>query len=357
MAENKIYLAIGEEAVRGVKESSAVGFIPLLKPGIPKLEFDDKKRSEFRGEDSVKGETAVRRMGQKWHTSLEMPFFTESGGVKGMSGALLKHFFGKAVSSPCAAPGLFSHMMHPVADPFSAANLASKALTLNFNVNEGPVMKNWPFTGGRVKSLAFAQEAGQQLKLTAEMFGQFRDASTPEIGAPVFAAETLRCDYNELAVYSGKVSRTGAAPDFTDFAAPGAVPVKPDKLSVKFENGMEDHLRLSGSAYPDKTRMGRYKVTFEMTIDWEDPASGFSSVAEFNGWLASPGSSSFLLCWDAGAGHALYIDLPQLHRAGGEPNYNLAKDPMITLKYEGLYDSAVTKYIAGVMLKNTAAAI
>ena len=35
MAENKIYLALGEEASRGVKESTAVGFIPLLSPGIP----------------------------------------------------------------------------------------------------------------------------------------------------------------------------------------------------------------------------------------------------------------------------------------------------------------------------------
>ncbi len=39
MAENKIYLALGEEAVRGVKETAAVGFIPLSSPAIPKTEF------------------------------------------------------------------------------------------------------------------------------------------------------------------------------------------------------------------------------------------------------------------------------------------------------------------------------
>ena len=45
---------------------------------------------------------------------------------------------------------------------------------------------------------------------------------------------------------------------------------------------MEDVLRLSGVDYPDKTRMGRFKVSVEMTIDWEDPASGFNSISEFN---------------------------------------------------------------------------
>jgi hypothetical protein len=63
------------------------------------------------------------------------------------------------------------------------------------------------------------------------------------------------------------------------------------------------------------------------------------------------------LHWDAGAGHALYIDLPSLHRTGGDPNYNVSKDPMVTLKYEGLYDAAATKYMVGLMLKNTATAV
>jgi hypothetical protein len=248
-------------------------------------------------------------------------------------------------------------MMYPTADPFSTVNLGSKALTLNFNVNEGSIMKNWPFAGGRVKSLLFTQEAGQQLKLTTEMFGQFRDSVGSEIGAPVFAAEALRCDYNELRVYTGAVTREGTAPDFTGFSFKNAITLKPDKLSVKIENGMEDHLRLSGSTYPDKTRMGRFKVAFEMTLDWEDPASGFSSVAEFNSRFSSAGSANFTLHWDAGAGHALYIDLPSLHRTGGDPNYNVSKDPMVTLKYEGLYDAAATKYMVGLMLKNTATAV
>ena len=363
MADNRMYLALGEEAARGVKESTTVGFIPLLKPGVPKLEFDDRKRVEFRGEDANKGPSSVSRMARKWNGSLEMPFFTESGGAKGLAGTLLKHFFGKAVSAQNAVTGQYLHMMYPVADPFASANLGDGAMTLNLNINEGAVMSNWPFVGGRVKGLSFEQQAGSPLKVTAELFGQKRDATGAELGGQVFAAENLRCDYNNLKVYTGTITRAGLAPDYTNFTFGLATQIKPDKISVKVENGMEDALRLSGADYPDKTRMGRFKVTVELTVDWEDPASGFSSVDEFNSWATSGGSTNLCLHWDtgtqAGAGdnHGLYIDLPVLHRLGGEPDYSLDRDPMITLKYEGLYDAVATKYMVGVLLKNTAATI
>src|SRR3990170_4807814 len=181
MAENQIYCAIGEEATRGTGEVTTVGFIPLLNSGIPKMEFDDKRRKEFRGEDTVKGDTTAIRMSRKWGGSLGIPFFTEAGSSKAIIGTLLKHFFGKATSAQNGATGQYRHMLYPVADPFATANLGAKALTLNMNINEGATQKNWPFVGGRVKSLSFEQEAGGSLKLSVELFGQKRDAVTAEL--------------------------------------------------------------------------------------------------------------------------------------------------------------------------------
>lgn len=363
MATNKLYLGLGEEASRGTKESVTVGFVPLLSPSIPKMEFNDKKRADFRGEDSLKGTAAFMRMGQKWSAVLEMPFFTEAGSEKSMMGCLIKHFFGKASSAQNGVTGQYCHMMYPVADPFSDDNLGAKALTLNFNINEGATMMNWPFTGGRVKSLSFLQEGGNHLKLSAEMFGQKRDTTTAELGGSSYAAENLRCDYNNLNVYTGTITRTGTAPDFTGFSFESSTLIKPDKITVKIENGMNDIVRIAGVDYPDKTRMGQFKVTAEISIDWEDPASGFSSVAEFNSWMASSGTANFFLHWDTGTqagtgdNHGLYIDLPLMQRVGGAPDYKIEKDPMITLKYEGMYDAASTKYMVGVMLKNTVSAV
>lgn len=58
------------------------------------------------------------------------------------------------------------------------------------------------------------------------------------------------------------------------------------------ENGMEDALRLSGVAYPDRTRMGEFKVSVELAIDWEDPANGFSSISEFRDWVSGAGTTN-----------------------------------------------------------------
>ena len=363
MADNKIYCAIGEEATRGTGEVTTVGFIPLLNSGIPKMEFDDKRRKEFRGEDTVKGDTTAIRMSKKWGGSLEIPFFTEAGTTKGIIGTLIKHFFGKATSAQNGVTGQYLHMIYPVADPFLAANLGTKGLTLSLNINEGATMKNWPFVGGRVKSLSFDQEAGNHLKFSVELFGQDKAATTAELGSATFPAENLRADFNNLKVYTGTITRTGTGPDFTNFTFGSATQLKPDKISVKIENGMEDILRLGGLDYPDKTRMGQFKVSVEMTIDWEDPASGFSSIDDFNAWLAASSSTNFCLYWDTGTqagtgdNHGLYIDLPIMERKGGEPDYSLEKDPMINLKYEGLYDATTAKYIAGILLKNTAVSV
>lgn len=362
MSANRLYLAIGEEALRGTAESSVAGFIPLLNPAIPKMEFDDRRRKEFRGEETVKGDTAVTRMGQRWTSSIEMPFYTEAGFAKGIVGTVMKHFFGRCSSSQNGATGQYSHMMSPAGDPFAVSNLGGKALTMNLNINEGSVVKNWPYVGGRVKSLVFEQETGSVLKVTAELFGQKRNAAAAELGNPVFVEEPLRCDYKSLSIYTGPVTRAGVAPDFTAFTFAGATRIRPDKISVKIENGMEDVLRLSGLDHPDRTRLGQYKVTAEMTLDWEDPASGFSSVAEFRSWLASASTANLFLHWDTGtqagtgANHGLFIDLPRLQRTGGEPEYRLDKEPVITLKYDGLVDAG-TGYLAGIMLVNTSAAI
>src|SRR3990167_2059511 len=360
--ENKQYVAIGEEATRGTAEATTVGFVPVTAFALPTMEFDDKDRADFRGESTVLGETTKIRMSQKWSGSLEIPFFTHGGTVAGMVGTLLKHFFGKSASGQNAATGQYYHMLYPVADPFATANLGTKGLTLNMNFNESATVKNHAFKGGRVKGLTFNQETGAHLMMTVDMMGQTKTASGTAIASPAFAGENLRCDYNNLTVYTGTITRTGTGPDFTQFAFGSAITLKPDNVSLTLENGMEDKLRLSGTDYPDKTNMGKYKATLEMTIDLEDPTSGFSSVDEWESWLAAVGTTNFFFLWDTGTqagtgdNHGLYIDLPRMVRMGGEPSFDREKDSTITLKYEGQY-SATAAYLVGIMLKNTATAL
>lgn len=363
MAENKLYVAIGEEAARGTKEVTTVGYIPLNEPSIPTFEPEDIERAEYRGEDVVKGVHEALRKSRKWSASLSMPLFTEAGTTAGMVGTIAKHFFGHTASDQNGATSQYFHMLSAVTDPFLTANLGAKALTANLNINEGTSQKNWPYVGGRITTLNFSQEINESCNVTFDMVGQFRDTVTAELGSEVFAAENIRCDYNNLSVYTGTITRTGTGPDYTDITFGSATQLKPDTISVSIENGMEDNIRLGGLDYADKTRMGKYRVTIELTIDWEDPASGFSSVDEYTAFISSLSETNFALIWDTGTqagtgdNHSVILDIPRARRTGGDPEYSLDNDPMITLTYEGLYDHTTTKYIVGMMLKNTASAI
>jgi hypothetical protein len=364
MAKNEFYLAMAEEAIRSIKEASTVGFLPLVSPVVPEFIPDDRFRTEARGEATGKGEHAMIRYSKAWKAAFAFNFFTEAGTTAGMMGTILKHYFGDVTTVQNSATGQYIHMMYIVDDPFLTAALGTKALTVNVNWNEGPTMKNHPYVGGRVMGLTFNQEAGQHLVLTVDMGGSFRDDVTAEIGSIVQPAENLRCDFNNCTVYTGTITRVGSAPDYTDITFGSATQIKPDSISVKIENGTEDALRLDGKDYADHTRkIAKPKVTIEMTIDYADPASGFSSVDDLEAWIAAASSTNLAIVWDtgtpAGSGdnHMLILDIPIAQRMGALPEYDVEKDPMITLKFEGLVDTTTTSYLLGLALKNTASAV
>ena len=364
MAETKAFIAIGEETTRGTAEKTTVGFIPVNNFSLPKPDQMAKKREEFRGEDTALGFTTEIRMGEKWDgLSLEMPFFTEGGTVKGIVGTLLKHFFGKATSAQNGATGQYAHMLYAVADPFATANLGTKALTVNMNAMHAATLKNHPYTGGRVRKIGFKQEPGSHLIFTAELMGQKMQTPEAGIASPVFAAENLRCDYNNLSCRNGAtVTRTGTAPNYTNLTSTGAI-VKADSISLELERGMEDRQLLDGTDTVGKSKVGIITGKLSIGIDFEDPASGFSSVDEFIAWLAATSATNFLLSWDTGTqagtglNHSLIIDLPICNRLGGMPDIKRDSDPIITLEHDFHYDSTTTKYLMGCLLLNTATTI
>ena len=363
MADTRAFLAIGVEAVRGTKEATTVGFVPLEDFSLPKVDYMSKKRQGFRGEETALGATTEERWGEKWEGPFNMRFYTEAGGGNGIMGSLFKHFFGTATSSQNAATGQYRHMFYAVNDPFGpGATLESKGLTFNENSTQSGTLKNFPFLGGRVKKITLKQELGASLIMSIETMGQKLDTVTAGIASPTFAAENLRCDYNNLDMRMGAtVTRTGTAPDYTALSSNGAV-VKPDSVTIEIERGMVDEQVLDGTTSPGKTSVGELTGKLSMTIDYEDPASGFSSVDEFMAWIAGVSETNFFLAWNTGTqagtgdNHMLIIDLPACNRLGGPPEIKRDGKSKITLEYDFHY-SATTKYAIGMLLKNTAAAV
>jgi hypothetical protein len=364
MTTNKVYLAVGVEAARGTPESTTVGFIPIESPASPVMEYEDLRKTEYIGEESSLGNTGFRRMSEKWSYTLEMPVFTEAGTTSGIVGSIIKHFFGYAGSAQNATTGQYLHMMYPVADPetASAGYVQNDALTLNFNISEGNTVKNHAYFGGRVNSLTFTTEPGQHLMMSAAMTGQGKIASGTAIATPTFAAENLSLRYSDLTMYYGTITKTGTPPDYTDYTFGSATALKHDKTVLTLEKPNIDKLRNAGVIYPDKTNWGQIKSTLELAIDFDDPSTGFSAVDDRNAFLAAPSSTNFFLHWDTGTqagtgdNHSLYIDLPIMQRKGGDPEFTKENNPEITLSYEGDYDST-SKYIAGLLIKNTSTAV
>jgi len=359
MGKHIHYLAIGEEAVRGTAEKTTVGFVPVMNFGGTGFDPTDEPRKEFRGEESALGDTYMRRLQEKWAKDFELPFFTESGTNEGFIVKLIEHFMGKKVSAQNGATGQYYHMLYPVSDPYSSSNLNTKALTFNSNFSKGATVKNHPLIGGRVGGLTFTQEAGTGLMMNVNAFGQTVGTPEAEIGSPTFAPETMRAMYNHLTCYTGTITRTGTGPNYTDFSFGSATSFCPDSVTITFEDNREDKLRLCGQNYADKTLNNKIMVTVEITIDFEDPAAGFSSADEFDGWLADVTTeTNMFFHWDTGLqegtgdNHSLYIDLPRLIRQGGDPEFDVENDPVITLTYKGLMDLTTTQYQGGIMIKN-----
>ena len=361
MADNRLYLAIGEETTRGAAQTTTVGFVPVLSGRLPSVEFEEGGLEEFRGEPFGAGIHSWQRRRRGWKATLEIPFYTEAGSMPSMVGTLLKHLFGGMGSAQRGGSTAYSHILYPSAKMYDEGGLLyQKALTLNYTLNEGNSLANYPYVGGRVVSIGLEQSPAEPLKLTVELTGQYRGAPTTALPEPTFPAEPLRCDHRGFSLYTGGVVRYGVAPDFTDINPDAsAIPIKPDRVSITIDSGKEDIMRLSGLDYPDRTRVGVFNIEVEITLDWQDPQSGFSTVDELNSWLSGTATTSMLFIWDTGTeagtgyNHKLVVDLPRLVRTGGEPEYHLDKEPTITLRYRALYEST-TGYAIAMLLQNSA---
>jgi len=364
--KNQVYVAIGEETTRGTAESSTVGFFPVINGAEPSFAPDDKRYGEYRGEESSLGDINFRRLSTKWDYSLEFNTFSEMGSTKGMLGTLLRHFFGYGSSAQNAATGQYYHMIYPVYNPLStdAGFLGAKGLTVNYNAAEGDTIKNHKWEGGIVTGLKFTQNTGELLKISATISGQKRQAAAAEIGSPTFPAENLRFDYADLTCYYGTITRTGSAPDYTNFTFGSATQFIPTSYEINITNGRTDNIVLAGVDYPTVVKNGKFKVTLSIVIDYTDPASGFSSADQYANSIAGIAQTNFFFHYDTGTqagtgdNHQLYIDLPVVNNMSKTPpDRSLDNDPTITLNYEADFDAATTAYILGIMLKNTATSI
>jgi hypothetical protein len=143
---------------------------------------------------------------------------------------------------------------------------------------------------------------------------------------------------------------TGAAPLYSDIAAGTMPQFMPDDLTLKLGPGVDDKYKMNGEEGPSVTeRTGPIKHAAEFTIDFSDPASGWSS---YDAWKAHYSGIQYAplllkmdtgeLCGSVSETRKLLIYYPKM-KISCEPvdRKNDGSKAKIKFKLESLVDASI----------------
>lgn len=313
------YLAICEETARGTKPGAPTWrFLPLIEGLAPKFAPKDEPRKEFRGQDTALGDASLYRKESQF--TVAPKFYLYPGAEVGL---LLKHLLGFAGNRSVVDTSAYTGILYPLTMPYGAgANLADKAVGYCPNIDRDGVTASQYFGGSRYKSLTLNIPANDDITISMEGQGAgpwVAAANQAAVAGASFPLDTLTYHGTMAAFYIGTgATRTGTAPDYTNLAPGSMVQFYPDDFELKITNGLDDVVTGNGVKGPSKTeRTGQFSVEASFGIDFRDPASGFSSIDEFEAIYSGVRTNSLMVVLThtalAGAATQVYkevIDIP-----------------------------------------------
>lgn len=356
------YMALVEEAARGTDPASGYFFTPVMDALQPTVNYDDQPRVEFRGDDTGQGNSTLVRRGGQWTYSFKFAYYP---GVE--IGTLLKHFAGFAGTRSVLDTSAYEGIVYSLTDIYDTGNLGTKAIGLVMNSDEGGTTKAQYYGGGRITALTIDFQNVDDVIISgtiqgpAEYIGDADQTATAGATFPVAAPFST----DDCLFYVGPgISRTGTAPNFTAIAKGSMATFKPDNLTLTMTNGINDKVVMDGVLGPNKTfREAQWNIEVSAAIDYEDPASGFSSADQFKLQFSGPQTSSLLIIMDSGevagdttetyksiidfANASINLDTPARQSDGTQPTTN------VNLK--SLW-SATAGYVLGIFTTDKASA-
>lgn len=315
----KQFLAIHKEGARGVNPGTDYLFPPVIGSVEPTAEYTDQPRKEFRGQDTRLGDVNDTRVSTSWTYELAAWFYPILDLM-----AVIRHVVGFAGVRALVDTSAYKGIMYPPSAPPYAAGgeLDGEALTLVPNTDIDGTTVSQEFNGGRPANLKIEIKRPDDVKITSTINGG-PWVGTP--GQPAVTGETFTGlqPYNsaDLLCFTGSgISRTGTAPDFTDIAEGGMVPFVPDELTLEFETGHKEVDKLNGLRGPSVTEYeGQVIAKLMYSMDYSDPASGFSSHDQYLLHCAGPLYHAYLfkltgpdLAGAATAYHQFIVDMPRM---------------------------------------------
>ena len=357
------YLALVEETTRGTTPVGPNMFLPILGDLTPEFDATDKPRVEYRGQDTSMGSTTVYRTEVKWAYKLKCYWYP------GKETALLfKHLLGNPGARTVVDTSAYKGLILPATMPYgSGMPLGNSAISIIAHTDEQGTTKSQTFGGGRVTDCKITCKGTDDIELEFTLEGAWvGPADQAAIGGVSFPAANPFNSSQYKAYIGGSPARTGTAPNYTSIAAGTAVQFMPDSLDITITNGLKDKVVGNGVRGPSKSsRTASFKIAVNCPIDYEDPASGFSSAAEFKRLFTGPATNNLFVLFDngglAGAATQTYqaaIDLPVMmqknaKKADRNPD---GKTAGLKLSYESL-NSTTTGYPLALQLTDQAVTI
>jgi len=288
-----------------------------------------------------RGVKRYRQMGLKAEGGLDFVVYPESGGDKGGLGLLLKHVFGAVSTGTYSGAGTYLHVFTPQDNLY--VNLAAgtglgvgtgHVFGLTFNIGRedtSGTIRNYPFLGNRIKSLAFSCAAGEEMKCTVDAVARISKAhGTARV--PVFSS-MAPFQWKDATFQLG-INEAGAG---------GTEQVTLEAFSISIDNSLKEVWTLGTNVLGRVVPNGQRVVTGSYTVPYEGWVRD-----EYDKWIAGT-PSSVNVAFASGV-YRLEFRMPNIIYTGNAPSVDSLEENTVEMPFQAMVS---TNFDIRIFLCNT----
>ena len=349
------WVTIVEEATAGTDPGSGYTPLPVTGNLQPKYVATDEPRAEFRNSSTALGAVTVRRKESMWEHTLDCAWYPDNKAI----GILFKHLLGYAATRSTVDTSAYEGLLYPVVNAFSSGgDLEGQAIGLTVNSDESGTTKAQYWGGAYVTGCTLKAEGTDDwtLSFTLKGAGGYVGAADQTAqSTPTFSSVAPFVSSDALCYIGSGIDRTGTAPDFTALAAGTMDSFLPDSLEITITNGLDLKTIMNGVAGPSKIhRSAMFDISVSAPMDYDDPASGFSSAAEFKSLFTAVQTNNIFIALangevagDTTTEYGAVIDLPNLMVAADAPERNTeGVTPTVGFTFKSLFSETAEYPVA-----------
>lgn len=266
-----------------------------------------------------------RQLGIKAEGGIDLVIYPEGGGDKGGIGLFLKNVCGNVVSGTFTATE-FLHVFTPHDNLF--VNLAAgtgnaagtgRVFGLTYHIgreDDAGTIRDYPFLGNRLKSIAFSCSAGEELKGTIDSVA--RKASAHGTAILSVAFPTMSPFMWKDAIFQIGVNEAGAG---------GTERTSLEAFSISIDNSLKEVWTLGTNVLGRVVPNGQRVVTGSYTAPYEGWVR-----SEYDKWLAAT-ASSLNMAFVSGV-YRIEFRCPSIFYTGNAPNVDSMEENVVEFPFQ-----------------------